>query len=107
MWKEPQLESRRRAHDAKAGRLRLQPRYSVSSRSRAAGSRQPVGPASDFRMPGAPFTWTELGLEPRDRIRRREHLAFIFTFSATFEICRDDRICRQGNAGNVDESGIP
>jgi hypothetical protein len=38
----------------------------------------------------------ELGLEPRDRIRRREHLAFIFTFSVTFEICRDDQICRQG-----------
>jgi DDE domain len=25
-------------------------------------------------MPGAPFTWTELGLELRDRLRRREHL---------------------------------
>jgi hypothetical protein len=45
-------------------------------------------PASDFPMPGAPFTWTELDLEPRDRIRRREQLAFISTFSATFEICR-------------------
>ncbi len=102
MWKKSQLESRRRAHDAKAGHLRLQARYSVASRSREAGS-----PGAISAYPGRLSTWTELGLEPRDRIRRREHLAFIFTFSATFEICRDDRICRQGSAGNVDESGIP
>jgi len=88
MWKEPQLESRRwvrcqsRAFFASAAVFSFLP----VARGWFPGSGS--SPASDFPMPGGPFTWTELGLEPRDRIRRREHLAFTFTFSATFEICR-------------------
>ena len=53
-------------------------------------------------MPGAPFirtkppsNWMEIGFgDP-------EHLAASpFAFSATFEICRDDTICRQGSCRN-------
>jgi hypothetical protein len=37
-----------------------------------------------------------------------EHLAAsLFAFSATFEICRDDTICRQGSCQKADDSGIP
>jgi hypothetical protein len=36
-------------------------------------------------------------LRARDRLRRlRASGGALFAFSATFEVCRDDRICRQG-----------
>ena len=48
-------------------------------------------------MPGAPFTWTKAGVEVAIGFRDFEHLAAsVFALSATFEICRDDRICHQG-----------
>jgi hypothetical protein len=57
--------------------------------------------ASDFRMPGAPFTWTKAGVELEIGFRDFEHLGVpFFAFSATFEICRDDRICHQGRIPN-------
>ena len=37
-----------------------------------------------------------------------EHLgASLFAFSATFEICRDDTICRQGSCQNRTTAGFP
>ena len=37
-----------------------------------------------------------------------EHLAASrFAFSATFEICRDDRICHQEQLPNSGRSGVP
>jgi hypothetical protein len=55
--------------------------------------------ASDLRgTPGAP-SWTKLELEIG--FGDFEHLAASpFAFSATFEICRDDTICRQGSCRN-------
>jgi hypothetical protein len=48
----------------------------------------------------------DLGLETG--FRDFEHLAASrFDFSATFEICRDDRIVGRANAQIADESGIP
>jgi hypothetical protein len=62
--------------------------------------------ASDLRgTPGAP-SWTKLELEIG--FADFEHLAASpFAFSATFEICRDDRIVGRANAHIADESGIP
>jgi hypothetical protein len=55
--------------------------------------------------PGAP-SWTKLELEIG--FGDFEHLAASpFAFSATFEICRDDRIVGRANAQRADESGIP
>ena len=51
-------------------------------------------------MPGAPFTWTKAGVEVAIGFRDFEHLAAsVFALSA-FEICQDDRICRQGRVPN-------
>jgi hypothetical protein len=37
-----------------------------------------------------------------------EHLAAsLFAFSATFEICRDDTICRQGSCQKRTTAGFP
>jgi hypothetical protein len=59
------------------------------------------GARRDRCMPGAPFTWTKAGVELEIGFRDFEHLAVpFFAFSATFEICRDDRICHQGRIPN-------
>jgi hypothetical protein len=51
-------------------------------------------------MPGASFTRTN-HLELEIGFGDPEYLAAsLFAFSATFEICRDDRICRQGSCQN-------
>jgi MFS family permease len=51
-------------------------------------------------MPGAPFTRTN-HLELEIGFGDPEYLAAsLFAFSATFEICRDDTICRQGSCQN-------
>jgi hypothetical protein len=54
------------------------------------------------------FTWTKPSSSSEIGFGDFEDLAAsVFAFSATFEICRNDRICRQGeNAKIVDESGI-
>jgi len=58
-------------------------------------------------MPGAHID--KGGLELEIGFGDFEHLAAsLFAFSAMVEICRDDRICRQGaNAKIADESGFP
>jgi hypothetical protein len=60
--------------------------------------------ASDCGMPGAHID--KGGLELEIGFGDFEHLAAsLFAFSAMVEICRDDRICRQGaNAKIADES---
>jgi hypothetical protein len=51
-------------------------------------------------MPGAPFKRTNQ-LELEIGFGDPEYLAAsLFAFSATFEICRDDTICRQGSCQN-------
>jgi hypothetical protein len=47
-------------------------------------------------------------LRARDRLRRlRASGGALFAFSATFEVCRDDRICRQGKCQNGGRERIP
>jgi hypothetical protein len=58
--------------------------------------------------PGAPFTWTMPTSSLRSASDGFEHLAALFfAFSATFEICRDDRIVTRGECQNSGRKRIP
>ena len=51
-------------------------------------------------MPGAPFTWKKAGVELEIGFRDFEYRRRLFAFSATLEICRDDRIFHQERMPN-------
>jgi len=62
--------------------------------------------ASDLRHTWGAFHMDKAGLEIE--IGDFEHLAAsLFAFSATFEICRDDTICRQGSCQKRTTAGFP
>jgi LysR substrate binding domain len=64
--------------------------------------------ASDLRHTWGAFHMDKAGLEIEIGFGDFEHLAAsLFAFSATFEICRDDTICRQGSCQKRTTAGFP
>ena len=64
--------------------------------------------ASDLRHTWGAFHMDKAGLEIEIGFGDFEHLgASLFAFSATFEICRDDTICRQGSCQKRTTAGFP